>query len=374
MGKATIAIWFMVGMYFGYFGVVTKPWEGDSLAYHIPIARIISEGRWGDRAALSSPLYYYPGGTEAMLAVMMRLGLPLNLFNVAGGVALVILSREMGKKLGMERGLATIFGISVGMWPSVIRLIMTQTVDIWLAVFWVWVWLLLCSPGRNWKYWGQLGVATGMLIGSKYSGILFAVIMFGFYGRGLVRNLSWRAVVAGAVGVGMFGLFWYIRNWALTGDPVYPATFWFWVGDVQFKVNNWAFWKTLVYVPGGWGKMAEAAVSEYLVWLPLGMGAALLRRNRIAILGLVNLAACLILPSWPENMISDLRYIYPVMIPLTAGVFLWAKEKGREEVIGAVALASIAAVLTQLDYHPKLLVLIIVIVGLWAALEVKRTK
>src|SRR3989344_342810 len=278
MGKATIAIWFMVGMYFGYFGVVTKPWEGDSLAYHIPIARIISEGRWGDRAALSSPLYYYPGGIEAMLAVMMRLGLPLNLFNVAGWVALVILSREMGKKLGMERGLATIFGISVGMWPSVIRLIMTQTVDIWLAVFWVWVWLLLCSPGRNWKYWGQLGVAT-------------------------------------------FGLFWYIRNWALTGDPVYLATFWFWVGDVQFKVNNWAFWKTLVYVPGGWGKMAEAAVSEYLVWLPLGMGAALLRRNRIAILGLVNLAACLILPSWPENMISDLRYIYPAMIPLTAGVF-----------------------------------------------------
>src|SRR4030066_690766 len=100
MGKATIAIWFMVGMYFGYFGVVTKPWEGDSLAYHIPIARIISEGRWGDRAALSSPLYYYPGGSEALLAVMMRLGLPLNLFNVAGGGGVGILSAGVGRKGG----------------------------------------------------------------------------------------------------------------------------------------------------------------------------------------------------------------------------------------------------------------------------------
>jgi len=350
--RIALGIWIMTGVYYFFLGVTTKPFEGDSLAYHLPLARIIADGKILDRRGYTFPGAYFPGMGEAMAAVLMKAGIPLNLFNFFGWIMLFGVVRKIGKELEWSKGWPELAAAVVCMWPSVLRLLLTQTVDIWVGVWWGWAWLLLMGwRVDSGKLTVKLGLATGLLIGTKISGILYLLPLLIIYGR----NWSIKKLVTAGLVAFVIGGSWYVRNWAWTGNPVYPSNIFGLPGMVGFRTDDWVVWKTLVMYKGGWSLMAQALTSEYLLW---GWGLLLVLwkvdSGKWRVLAGLNFLVYLFLPSWPENTLSDLRYAYPVFIPVVIAAVEWARKKKREEMLAGAMVLMMAAVLTQLDYRPKL--------------------
>jgi hypothetical protein len=348
-GKIVIGLWLLVFGYFVWWGAINPIWEGDSLAYHVPIAQMIAEGKWMDRDSYKLPFYYYPAMGETLLSGWIKLGLPANWYNLLGWIILSGTVYGLGRRTGIKKEAAIITAAAVSTWPSVVRLIPTQTVDIWVAVFWIGTVLQIMK--RDWLW---AGIFLGMLVGTKYSGILFALILITVFWPKLKNNiLAWLLPLV------IIGGFWYVRNWLLVGNPVYPLdVLWLgWAGIPDLVLFTGKPIITLFSAPLS---VIEALLSEYLVWaglllLPLAV------RSKWVFLGWINFMVYLFLPSRPENIISDLRYIYPVMIPLLIAARKWFDDRGRGEIFTMAVVLAMVAEMTQLDYHPKLFVIVILI-------------
>src|SRR3972149_11795943 len=138
IARIAIGIWILTAVYFFYQGVTTVASEGDSIMYHLPIARSVIDGTVFTGSRYFDAYAYYPGTGETIVAVMMALGLPLNLFNWLGWVLLFWVTRVFGMKRGLAGELATVTAVAVTMLPTAVRLFPTQLVDIWMAVWWGW--------------------------------------------------------------------------------------------------------------------------------------------------------------------------------------------------------------------------------------------
>jgi hypothetical protein len=134
IAKIAIGIWILTAVYFFYQGVTTVASEGDSIMYHLPIARSVLDGTVFTGKNFFDAFAYYPGTGETIVAGMIALGIPLNLFNWAGWVMLFWVVRVWGLKRGLSGELATITAIAVTMLPTAMRLFHSQLVDIWMAV------------------------------------------------------------------------------------------------------------------------------------------------------------------------------------------------------------------------------------------------
>lgn len=380
--KIFLGIFLFILLNYVFIGITTIPTEGDSLAYHIPIARSILTGGVLYPPNHGLALGYYPGAAELVLSLFILFHIPLNLFNVLGIGLLFYLLRRLGIGLSLSSQLATIFAVVVTTLPSVIRLYPNQTVDIWVAVFFTAVLILLERSDNSVKYFLVLGVSIGFLLGSKYSGPFYLAILFILYFNTIKRFVDTKNVFALIPGVAILGLSWYFRNIVLTGNPYYPANLPFLKGKSGFKLQNWQPWKTVIFYRGGWLLMIHALVSEFLVWSFALFSPILvvLKKARINIwtkfivLGISNFFIYLLLPSWPENIVSDLRYTYPAFIPLILAIFLYAKSIKRETELIIISLLSLVAVIPQLDYRPKLFLIFILVISFYIIFEKKITS
>lgn len=345
MNRVLLIIWLFVATCFLWRGLTTVPWEGDSLAYHLPIAGLISEGRIWQAKSFVSFLYYYPATAESIIAAMMKTHIPLNLFGWLGWIVLFWLCK---------RWAGITFAVSVALLPSVLRLIPTQTVDIWVAVFWLMSYLALKNKSV------LSGLFLGLLVGTKYSGLFLAgALMLVFY-RELFYKFNLKSLFFGFLGF-MVGGMWYLRNWIVMGNPLYPSSLLGWIGDPNFKLLNWQAWMTVVHYPV---KFLTALNSEFLLWW-LAVVLVFKKINKLSIIVVLNLILYLFSPSWPENVLSDLRYLYPVIIPAMYLLWEYLNNRHLSEVYQYIALVSAVAVIPQLDYQPKLFVMVIGIIALW---------
>ncbi len=83
---------------------------------------------------------------------------------------------------------------------------------------------------NDWRSWARCGVVLGLLAGTKVLGLIYlapAILLLAFKAWMLRRSVpireqavGWVALVCVSVGVGGFQ---YFRNWAETGNPLYPA-------------------------------------------------------------------------------------------------------------------------------------------------------
>jgi len=376
IGAIAAGCWLLVVSYFVWWGGTRPAGEGDSLAYHIPIARMIGEGKWTDRDGYKLPFYYYPAMGETLLAGMMKMGLPINWYNLLGWIVFTGVIYGLARRWSLEKETAVIAAVTVAMWPSVIRLIPTQTVDIWVAVWWMAAVMKLTinnlqftiEKQRNNLFW--LGVYLGMLMGTKYSGLLFVFVLLVFFWRKLEKNI-WKWLVP----MMLVGGFWYVRNWMVVGNPIYPLEVsWLgWRGEPNLVLFTGRPILTLI-TSGGVKLMAGALVSEYLIWAGLLLTPIWIR-NKWVVLGILNYFIYLILPSRAENIISDLRYTYPAFIPLILSVWKKMEKIGKGQIIKITAVLAMFVEMTQLDYHPKLFTLMILIVGLFFwKFEILNTK
>ena len=389
ISKLFTALFFFVLLYFAYLGFTTTPvqlGEVDSLTYHIPIAESISRGNFVDLSHIKHGLGYYPAAGEIILSLFIKLNIPLGLFNVLGLILLFFSCRHAAKVFGLSKTTSLVFATTFSLLPTVLRLVLTQTIDIWLAVFFLWSLSLLQKPKRSVLYFLKIGFSLGLLVGVKYSGILLALALLVVYSRKLFTVLNTRRIIAFLVPFFVLGLSWYVRNWMITGNPIYPVAFLDWQTDPNFHATDWTSIKVF-FEPGGIWLMIQALISEYLFWSLMPLFVMLIsfyskikKRKKLfkdlrslIVLAVVNFIIFLPQPSLPDAQIvvSNMRFVYPVMIPLMLFVFLIAKRLRMLKEITIIALLSSISVLPQLEYRPKLVIVWLIFI---VAFVVKQKK
>ena len=166
----------------------------------------------------------------------------------------------------------------------------------------------------------------------------------------------------------IFGLFWYIRNYLLRGNPFYPGRFLMFPYNPAFNIQGWMPIKTIFFLDGGLFLYLESLISEFLVWSLLYLTAPFLiiymYRNKLFkeeklkilfTLGYANFILYLLSPSWYMNTVSDLRYLYPSIIPLIMGIFLLVKQNKLSQKLYILVLLSAISVLPQISFRPKII-------------------
>ncbi|MCL4208427.1 hypothetical protein KJZ63_02210 [Patescibacteria group bacterium] len=373
--KFFLLIFGLVIFYFGLLGFTTGPWEGDSLAYHLPLATELSKGNFGNYSNL---LYYYPASVHLILALFMVINLPLQLFNVLGLMLLFVSVYWLGRRLNLLESNAVVFGVSVALLTPMARLITTQTVDIYLATIYATLLGLLLKPQKSWQYFSLVGLLSGLLVGAKYTGPLFLVglaLVFFWSIKNFVTKKSLLLVLVLTI---LFGGIWYLRNWLWQGDPIYPAH------HPSFTWVNWHTWQTIFQAQGGAWYFVESLLSEYLFWPVFGFLAiyvAIKRKlepieNKLTLLFLGNFSIHLLIPASINNVLSDLRYAAPTFICLLAVIFVYMQRKRLEMEVYLLSLISVLASFSLIMPHrPKVFVLygLMVFVG-WLLTKLLKQK
>jgi hypothetical protein len=383
LAKISLVIFAFLLLYYFVQGVTTKVWEVDSIGYHIPISRLILSGKilnpgsysFRPNIDLFADPYrlYQPGSSEIILSIFNFLKIPLNLFGVAGVILFFFAMRALAKSYDLSDNLSIIFATSLATLHTVIRWIMSQTIDVWLAAFFGLSIVFLRRPVKSYKHFLILGITLGMLFGSKYTGPAYTMFLLILYGKETFKLLNLRRLLAFLTPFSVLGLSWYIRNYVLTGDPYFPQTIPFFKG-IDYHILDEAVWKMFIYFRNGPIIWLHAFISEYTVWclvvlvVPILYFLTFKNVNRIFRLGiqkliflaLLSFTVYLFLPSGPTPSLitSVFRYTYPAFIPCILALFIYAKKFAKEEFLAVIAVTNMLIV-PELSYHPKILIALV---------------
>lgn len=325
-----------------YSALTTKALELDSVAYHIPLAEKFLNGTLFNKTVLTSPFHYYPAASELILSFLIFFHLPLNLFNIFGLLFLTGGVYLLSKRVDIA--LAT---LALPVW---FRIVTTQSVDAWLVAYIIYIVALLESDSKKKYIPFALGLLLGLLMGTKYSGLLYAGAIGLIYFK-QIRSmlLSFSSVIQFAIPLCLLGISWYVRNYSFTGNFIYP----FGTTFSPTQITSLSLLLTDRY--GAW-KIIQAIFSEFslLGFVPFFIAVYVFRKSvspfirRFIMVGLFNMLFFLFLPSSSEGIVSSMRYFSAGMIPLIVG-FLLTIKNGE-----ILTLCSVVATLPQLTFHPKL--------------------
>ncbi len=358
-----IALYYFI--YYSFFGVLHPiPAPGDSWDYHIPISQSILHGTFLTLPHETFRQRYYPGSSEAINSLLILLHIPLTLSNIIAMFFLIACLYKLARVFTMKPYYSILFAITFITLNAVVRWQNAVSIDIWVAVFFTLSIILLEKPGKNLTYFAKLGFVFGMLVGSKYTTIYYLIIFLLFYGKNLIRYVNIPRFCAFFIPFSIFGLFWYVRNYLLKGNPFYPIPMFGFKGTLSFTdtIYNETIHNPLT--------MLNAAYSEYHLWfLSVIVAFVIMTKSflkqknmkldvmkKLFLLGIFTFIIFLTFPTdaQPWIMVSSFRYSYPSFIPLILGVFILAANHKKEEWLGYFAIANMLVVLTM-TYYPKLI-------------------
>lgn len=355
-------------------GFTSLPIEGDSIAYHIPIAKNLWNG------GLLNPqdiLHFYPSIGEAILSVFMMLHIPLNMFNILAIVFLFFGAQRLGREYGLSKDVAIVFAVALCTMQLTMRWMFTQVVDIWVAVFFIYSLILLHKPSKSLTYYVSLGITMGLLIGTKNSTPVFALILLIFYRQNFTKHLTLKRFLSFLLPVVVLGCFWYIRNSVIMGNPLYPQAVLSFKGSPNWNILEWHVGEIVLMKPLN---MFNAFVSEYMIWIFALLVPFVTSKNEnvktLARLGYCNLLFFLYLPTTPEYniMVSSFRYSYPAFIPLILCIFLLSQEYKNELQLGIIVFLNMLVLIVP-PYRPKILfVLLSLLWMIWYYVDRKSTQ
>lgn len=370
ISKICLCIFVILTIQFIYFGISTSIqgiYEGDSIIFHIPIAQEIAKLHFLP-PNLTLGLGYLPATAESILSLFIIFHLPLNLFNVLAFVLLFIVSKKVSESFGVTKGMSTIYAVSVVTLQSVLRWPLTQSADIWVAVFFLATLYFLVNPKLTSKYYLTLGFFSGMLVGSKFSGLPFLVILLIFFGKNAFKKLNFVKALSFFTPLLIFGFSWYIRNYILTGNPFYPVGLFSIPGNpdyVNLSSSNWSIAANVINNPAYIFRVVNALLSEFFIWvfvliLPVYL---LIKKNTNKILRRLSSVGMLIFIifvfTFPaESVVSNMRHVYPLMAILILQAYLFFEKRKLQ--LAAFSLLATIFPLMNLDYHPKILILALV--------------
>lgn len=207
---------------------LTPPWNYDGLMYHLQAPKLFLQA---GRIAFQPENWpaNYPLTTEMLYTLGLAFGSDTfaRLLHLSLAAWLALATFFGGRRLLGNGGgwLATAILFGIPMYP---------------------IWGSLSNNDMGWSLWGFLallaafranenrrrlalaGVMAGLAIGSKYLalGLMFPL---GLWVLWRARRGGWRQILANGALFGGVALAvaspWYVKNWLLTGNPVYPL-FW----------------------------------------------------------------------------------------------------------------------------------------------------
>jgi len=293
------------------------PYDWDGLYYHIPaIHEWVVAGRVAFIDRLTDiPFVNFPMGVELSVFFLNRLTGATWIVNACNlwywplaFLAIVVIASRLGARGAwpwiagaMVTGAPVFVSQSVSCYidPGFAAAVMAS-----IAASAIFVW----ESGGSARRWSPvlLGMTAGLALGSKGTGLPFATVVlavsaFGAaWNEGVTRWRRWlpRVAVAGVV-VLIVGGYWYVRNAAVTGNPVYP---------IQIKIgekvvrDGWDHNQFNDANMPGWLERHPAPLRPFVSWLqtdapvsgyaPIGgMGYVWLFAGLPALLYLVILAA-----------------------------------------------------------------------------------
>jgi hypothetical protein len=355
-----IALYYFV--YFVYTGLLHPiPSLGDDWDYHIPISRSILDGSFLHPPPYTYFARYYPGSAEAINSLLILLHIPLTLSSIFAVAVLFYACFLLGRTFHLDRELSLLYASAFCTLTVILRWANKVSIDVWLTVFFLLGIVLLVKPKPSLRSFFALGITSGMLIGTKYTGLVYLLLLLVVFGRNVLVHLSLKRFLAFCLPFFVFGVFWYLRNYLIVKTPWPVCT----THNCLTMTNTWYLWQELLRVPAGVG---NALFGEYKLWAfaPLFALAALVwLRSRsaplpygfapLSILGLACFLFYWMLPtsqaSW--QTVSTIRYTLPAYATLILSVFLLARQYHQETALGYGVIANMLPVLSM-TYYPKL--------------------
>ena len=346
--------------------------DGDSLNYHIPIAKSYLTGDILNPEKIGGIPYmkYSPGASEGILSVLLLLRIPIQLFNVIGAIFLFACCYLLGRKVGLKNDLSIIFAVVISSVPIVLRWINMQIIDIWLAGFFTLTLLLLESLRNKKSHYFLIGTSAGFLIGSKFSGPLYLLVLVVFYFKRISNNFNIKYFIYFLIPFILIGLFWYVRNFIFTGNPFYPQAFLFF-DETGFEILRTQVWEVSLTSFIGVKNFIDAGFGEFSLWFFSIFVSVLLiikdikkrkanKYRKHILIGISNFVIFLFLPSdkYFHIFVSVFRYTFPVYIPMSLAIFMYLKEIGREDYLYFIAFLSLL-ISPVYEYHPKILLIVL---------------
>lgn len=273
-------------------------WEYDSIAYHLPFVRHwIAEGSlWKALfTPYTGPVGYYPGSGEILtLWNVLPVGADFfaNTQNIFLMVFFAITAYDFGKKLGFSEGPALLAPILFLHSPIILKEVGSAHVDLFFALGFLYILYF------GWEFIRRkeaqlllpLGMAYGLFVGSKYLALPYAFLTFlplafyfmkHFLDKKTKKSIYLLFLALGFAGFFLTGGFWYMRNFMLTGNPIFPAevkigsvVLFEGYGNMTEQILNWSLIKNL-------DTFAEikSFIKQYLFrtgWQTIVLGAAYL--------------------------------------------------------------------------------------------------
>ncbi len=226
-----LSVWLFFFIVVGFFFSSLPLTEIDSLAYHLPIVTqfIKTQGLWDIfHAGFVGPNTYFPGNHEVFSAFFTALTGNFSFNFVTTMLGLVLFCAALGdmtRKKIINRWAIFSSVIAVASIPFLFQQLLNYQVDLFLfTLFGTTVAYLIASLFNNdIKDLGKSFLALGLVLGTKYNGVAQAVILIPLFLLAAVRfRTMWRVTLWFPLLTFLTGGFFYIRNFILTNNPIYP--------------------------------------------------------------------------------------------------------------------------------------------------------
>ncbi len=230
-------------------GIIFPPIEWDSLMYHLPAV-----GHYTQQASLADPqlpmdaysrfgidgsvwVNSFPKNIE--LIFLWTTIIPGNdrlvdLVELVFGLIGILAVYALATRMNVSRKWAICAGFLFFLTPIVIAQSRSNQIDLSNSVL-ILIALALLYPGSSERHRGEViiaGIAAGIVMGAKWSGLMFLpVLLLMLIGQRLYWNHSLKLpklnklIPESALFLGpalIAGSYWYVKNWYLYGNPLWP--------------------------------------------------------------------------------------------------------------------------------------------------------
>jgi hypothetical protein len=213
-------------------GLLRLPTDWDSLAYHIPMV-----DHWLQARSLYSPdcgRWTNPGNNEllGLWAVGPFSGdFLITLNNLPGTILLASAAVSVGSQIGLPRSWAHLGGLIVVSQGVTLTQLINAENDVAVAAAFLaalaYAFRFAAAPRSGALLLGA--TSLGLVAGVKYYALGYAALGLFLWGALTWSSQGWarahRVLWVCLAGTITFGGYWYLRNFVVTGSPLYPMEF-----------------------------------------------------------------------------------------------------------------------------------------------------